>query len=202
MTINTESRLILASGSATRTKMLQDAGVTFQVIPANVDEGAVKNAQREDLCAAEIATHLAEIKARTVLAQRQAGYVIGSDQTLELDGTLFSKPQSRSQARAQLLRLRGRTHHLHSAVAVGHRGSIVWWYVATVELQMRQFSDAYLEGYLDRNWPDIRYSVGGYFFEEEGVRLFQDYRGCYFSILGMPLLQLLNFLEAEGLLAP
>jgi septum formation protein len=127
--------------------------------------------------------------------------VIGSDQTLELHGQTLSKAASLSELRSNLIQLRGRTHALHSAVAVAHDGEIVWRHVDTAYLTMRAFSDAFLDDYVARHGEKVRSSLGGYWFEAEGVQLFDKVAGDYFTILGMPLLPLLGYLREAGTLA-
>ncbi len=127
--------------------------------------------------------------------------VIGSDQTLECCGRTFSKAASLSELPDHLLRLRGQIHALHSAVAVARDGEIIWSHIDTARLTMRAFSDVFLDDYLARYGEQVRSSLGGYWFEAEGVQLFDTVEGDYFTILGMPLLPLLGFLRGAGALA-
>jgi predicted house-cleaning NTP pyrophosphatase (Maf/HAM1 superfamily) len=127
--------------------------------------------------------------------------IIGSDQTLELDGELISKATSLTELRDHLVRLRGRTHALHAAVAVARDGAVVWSHTDTAILTMRAFSDAFLDDYLAQHGEQVCSSLGGYWFEAEGAQLFDTVEGDYFTILGMPLLPLLGFLRGAGAIA-
>ena len=194
-------KLLLASKSAARRHMLEAAGVPFETVEAELDEAAAKGgleAARFD--ARGIAEELAQLKALSVPPAANA-LVLGSDQTLELeDGSLLGKPESRSEALEQLSRLSGRTHLLHSSAVVAEHGEAVWWHSETVELTMRRLSPAFLDDYLDREFEQIRWSVGGYRIEGLGAQLFDRIEGSHFAILGMPLLPLLGYLRERGLL--
>ncbi|MEX5727967.1 septum formation protein [Rhodovulum iodosum] len=194
--------IILASGSAARALLLRNAGVAFTVQPARVDEAAIRDGMTHDGAGPrEVAEALAEFKARRVAESRPDALVIGADQVLALGDRVLAKPETRDEARTQLLRLRGRPHRLLSAVAVFDEGAPLWRHVGVATLTMRPFSDTYLDEYLDRNWNSVRDSVGGYKLEEEGVRLFNAIDGDFFTVLGLPLLPLLTFLTTRGVLA-
>ena len=196
-----QTSLILASGSLTRQRMLANAGVTFDTLTAGVDEDAVKSAMlNEGAAPRDVADALAEHKARRVSAKAPEAIVMGCDQVLEFDGGLLSKPTSREEAATQMRRLRGNMHSLLSAVVIYEAGEPVWRHVGKVRLHMRAFSDAFLDDYLGRNWPDVQSSVGGYRIESEGIRLFSRVEGDYFTILGMPLLEVLAYLTQRGVL--
>lgn len=191
--------LVLASGSAIRAKLLRDAGIVFTVETARVDEDSLRQALlAEDLDARDIADALAEAKARKVSQRRPGALVLGADQVLDCAGTIYAKPQTPLQAREQLVKLRGRTHRLLSAAVVCCDGEPLWRHVGQVRLTMRDFSDSYLDDYIGRNWESIRHSVGAYLLEAEGVRLMSRIEGDYFSVLGLPLVELLTWLAVRG----
>lgn len=195
-----EHRLILASKSASRASVLRGAGLVFTQITAGVDEDSIKAAMREDgASCAEQADRLAETKAVKVSVSH-LGVVLGADQMLDLDGTSFDKPGSREEAREQLKQLRGKTHILQTSVVACIEGSPVWRHLAQPKLRMRNFSDAFLETYLDEVGDAIFSTVGGYQIEGRGAQLFDRIEGDYFSILGLPLLPLLGWLRDRGTL--
>lgn len=191
--------LMLASASPTRAEMLRRAGIAIEVHPARIDEEALKESlAQENATPRDIADALAEQKARKVSARFDGKLVLGADQILDFDGAALSKPATRDEAHAQLDKLRGKDHRLFSAAVLARDGVPVWRAIDTVRLTMRAISDTYMGDYIDRNWPDISGSVGGYRIEEEGVRLFSNIEGSHFAILGLPLLPLLTHLAMIG----
>ncbi|SLN43533.1 Maf-like protein YceF [Roseovarius litorisediminis] len=191
--------LILASGSEIRQQLLRNAGLKFDVIPARVDEDMVRDALlAEQAKPRDIADALAELKAMKVSQKRPDALVIGCDQVLSLGSTILSKPESPKDAREQLVQMRGKRHDLLSAVVICEAGKPLWRHVGVVRMTMRDFSDSYLDSYVAKNWESIRHSVGAYKLEEEGVRLFTQIQGDYFTVLGLPLLDLLSYLTLRG----
>ena len=190
---------VLASGSSTRQAMLKAANVSFQVEKPRIDEEMIRaSMEAEGAPPRDIADLLAELKARKISEKRPGALVLGSDQVLEFEGKAFGKPETAQDALEQLNRLRGKTHRLLSAAVLVKDGKPVWRHVGVVRLTMRDFSDTYRDAYLERNWPGLSESVGGYKLEEEGVRLFSKVEGDYFNVLGLPLLELLGFLSLRG----
>jgi septum formation protein len=195
------TQIILASKSPARTAVLKAAGVPFETHVAGVDEGAVKaGLLAEGQGPREVADALAELKAVKVSRARPGALVIGADQTLDLEGALYDKVETLSEARERLQMLRGRTHKLHSAVVVARDGAAIWREVPPARLTMRDFSDAFIDGYLAARGEDILSSVGCYQLENEGVQLFSRIEGDYFTILGLPLMGLFDFLRLHGAL--
>ena len=193
--------VILASRSVSRAAILRGAGVAFEAVDAGVDEDSAKaELLDEGAGPRRIAERLAAMKAEAASAGR-AGLVIGADQTLDLDGRLFDKAATAAEARERLIALRGRPHHLHSAVAVAEDGAVIWKTADSPRLTMRAFSDAFLDGYLTRGGDALLGSVGCYLLEGEGAQLFERIEGDYFAILGLPLLPLLGLLRDKGALA-
>lgn len=196
------SGIILASGSKARASVLAGAGVTFEVAIAGVDEGAVKTGLlAEGNGPREAADALAELKAVRVSRKHPGALVIGADQTLDLAGALFDKAESMAEARERLQLLRGKTHKLHSAVVVARDGQAIWREVPAAKLTMRPFTDDFLDAYLERATDSILGSVGCYRLEDDGVQLFSRIDGDYFTILGLPLMGLLDLLRRHGALA-
>lgn len=194
-------RLLLASKSVTRRAMLEAAGVDFEIVDTDLDEESAK----EGLTLAgfdprETALRLAELKALGVAAG-VGDLILGSDQTLEWQGEILSKPASRTEARDQLLALGGNAHALHSAAVIVEGGQPLWSGSETVELTMRPLSEAFIETYLDAEFEAIRHSIGGYRIEGLGAQLFERIHGSHFAILGLPLLPLLGYLRERGLMA-
>lgn len=191
--------LILASKSPTRKTLLDAVGIAFSVLTAPVDERAIEtDLAGKSAGKADIALALAREKALAVSRAHPEALVIGADQTLACEGLDLHKPDSRETARRQLQRLAGRTHHLHAAAALARGGDIVWTARDSAEMTMRDFSAAELERVLDLEGEAIFGSVGGYRLEGPSVRLFSAVKGDYFTVLGLPLLALLDGLRRHG----
>jgi septum formation protein len=194
-------RLILASASAARASMLRNAGVHLEIKPADVDEDAVKcDLLGKQKPLAQIAEALAQTKAQLVSEMTGDAIVIGADQILIHNDTLFDKPRSIGDARMHLEKLRGDTHRLVSAVSVAQHGTQVWSAVRNADLTMRDFSDDFLMSYLANFGDKALTSVGAYHLEGLGAQLFNKVEGDYFTVLGLPLLDLLEFLRIRGVL--
>lgn len=195
------TRPILASASRTRAAMLAAAGLAVDLQPAAIDERALDSGwTAEGLGPDAIALRLAEAKARDVSARQPGRLVIGADQTLALGERRFSKPADTAAARAQLLALRGHVHHLHAGVAVVRDGAVLGAAVSTTAMHVRAFSEAFLDGYLDAMGPRVLDSVGCYQVEGLGIQLFERIEGDWFTVLGLPLMPLLDVLRREGAL--
>ena len=190
--------VILASKSAARRAVLDGAGVVYEATVAGVDEDSAKaSLLAEGHGPREIADALAELKAIRV-SRARPGLVIGSDQTLDLDGVLYDKAEDIDAARERLTLLRGKTHKLHSAVVVAKDGTPIWRELVTARLTMRDFSDAFLEEYLATEGAHALGSVGCYRLEGLGAQLFSTIEGDYFAILGLPLMGLMDLLRRHG----
>lgn len=191
--------LILGSGSPYRRKMLEAAGVDFRVVPADVDEGALKQRLAGQEPGA-IAEALARAKAAAVSSAHPDAMVIGADQVLALDGELFDKPGDIAAARRQLERLRGKTHRLLSAVALASGGQVVWVHVDEAVMTMRAFSPEFLVRYVAQAGTELCGIVGAYEIEGPGIQLFERVHGDHFTIIGLPLLPLLAELRSRGVI--
>jgi septum formation protein len=191
--------IILASASHSRRRLLEAAGVTFRTVPAGVNETVIKRDHaRLGTGFDALAAQLARQKALAVAGQYPGQLVIGADQVLVFNDQVFDKPVSIDSARQQLLALRGKTHSLVTAVACAKDQDILWSHIATARLSMRDFSPEYLTSYLATEGNSVTETVGGYKIEGHGIQLFSDIDGDYFTILGLPLLPLLEFLRAQG----
>jgi septum formation protein len=192
--------LVLASQSRARQTLLANAGLALNAVPAGIDEREIQRGSGLS-APGEIATLLARQKALWVSSRQPDRIVVGADQTLALEKQLFSKPAGRTQAADQLRSLAGKSHELHSAVAVARDGNILFETVSVARMTMRQMSEAEIDAYLDEAGAAVTTSVGAYQLEGLGIHLFERIEGDHFTILGLPLLPLLVFLRGEGLLA-
>jgi septum formation protein len=193
--------VVLASASPIRRALLEGAGVPVSVMPARVDEDAVRRGlDAEGAKPRDVAEALAELKARKVASRHPGAVVLGCDQVLECDGSRFDKVDSITHAAQQLRRLQGRTHTLHTAVVAFRDGAPLWRVVPGVRLTMRPLGDDDIAAYLAEAGEAVLGSVGCYQFEGLGARLFADYQGDYFAVLGLPVLPVLDFLRNQGLI--
>lgn len=194
--------LVLASQSASRKTMLEAAGVPFEIFPAAVDEAALKVALSvEGQSPRNIADALAEAKALKVSSRIPGALILGSDQLLSLeDGSLFDKPESPDDAKAQLQQLSGNVFRLNAAAVIAENGRAIWRHIATAKMTVRPLSDAFIEAYVAEEWERIRWTVGCFEIEGRGVQLFDRIEGDNFTIMGMPLLPVLGYLRTRGLL--
>jgi len=190
--------LILASASPSRRTLLANAGLSFDIQPAGIDEEEITRSLGSKASPQELASSLAEMKAVKVSSRHPEAFVIGADSTLACKGRLFDKPPTLEAARKQLMALRGQTHELFSSVVVARGGARIWHWSERARLTMRSFNDAFVDAYLERAGKDVLTSVGAYQLESLGAHLFTRVDGDYFTILGLPLLPLLSFLAGHG----
>ena len=192
--------IVLASTSASRRAMLNAAGVAHEALPAHVDEDAVKAAMG-DVAPRDLADALAEMKAIKISQRVPGTLVLGGDSVVAIeDGTLLDKPVDRADAERHLTRLSGKRHDLYSAAVIAENGRAVWRHVDRARLWARPLSDAFIADYLDAEWPAISGCVGCYRVEGPGAQLFSRIEGSHYTILGMPLLQILDYLRTRGVL--
>jgi len=195
-----DTPLILATHSQARKMLIANAGLDFEVIPADIDERGLQEASHLK-APRDVALLLARAKAKTVSVMHPNRYVVGADQTLALGHRIFGKPAGRAEAMAQLQELAGHSHELHSAVAVARDGEVLFEEATAARMTMRSLTEAQLTNYLDAVGIAITSSVGAYQLERFGIHLFDRIEGDHFTILGLPLLPLLAFLRREGLVA-
>ena len=194
--------LILASQSAARIATLNAAGVSIEAVPALVDEQSIKTSLvQAGAKPRDIADALAEAKARKLSRKMPMAMVLGCDQIcVGPDGYIYDKPETPEDARAHLAQLSGKVHRLISAAVICEQGEPVWRIIDTAQLTMRSLSPQFIDNYVDRYWDEIRHCVGCYRIEAEGAQLFANVSGSQFTIIGMPLLPLLDYLRVRGLL--
>ena len=195
------AEIILASKSPARRMLLENAAVPFDATGSGVDEDVIKKeCQAAGASLDETAMRLAVAKAMAVSAGKPDAYVIGADQILGLEGQGFDKPENMAEARERLIEFSGRHHILHTAACIVRQGQVAWQKTENPEMRMRDFTDAEIDTYLQEAGEDVLYCVGAYQLEGPGIRLFERIGGDYFSILGLPLLELLSFLRREALI--
>lgn len=198
-------KLVLASASPSRRALMEATGLSFETIPAGVDEVTIRQALSEGdetVEPVDVAEILARAKAEAVSRTHPGAWVVGADQVLTFEGEIFDKPANMDQARERLLAFRGKVHELHSCVALARDDACLWTFADTAHMHMRDYSPEFLGRYLAVAGDDILTSVGAYKLEAQGVHLFSEIQGDYFSILGLPLMPLLDHLRAEGVLLP
>ena len=196
-------KLILASASKVRAQMLRNAGLIFDVVPADVDEEAIRAALDdggETSAPSDIAVVLAQTKATIVSERHPDALVIGADQILSCEDEIYAKPANKNEARDQLLRLRGRSHRLISAAACAENGAVAWYHEESAHLTMRDFSNEFLGTYLATAGTAVTASVGAYQVEGLGIQLFSSIAGDYFTVLGLPLMPLLGYLRTQNMI--
>ena len=195
------SRIILASGSAIRKQILDGAGLNYEVIVKPVDEAAIKDSMlAENSRLQDVADALAEAKALRVSRQTD-GFVIGADQIMVMDNQLFDKPKDLGEARERLLSMRGKRHELIGAVVICENGRPVWRHLSKTKLWVREFSNDFLDWYIEQEGEALMKSVGAYRFEGPGAQLFEKVEGGFFAILGLDLLPVLDYLRVRGVIA-
>ena len=193
--------IVLSSSSATRRKLLAQAGLSFKTAKPPVDEAIIKaDLKSSGATAEQVADQLAESKANSVAEILPGAFVIGADQMLECDGVWLDKPADRVGAKDHLMRLRGKTHQLITAAVIAHEGRIIWRRGDIAKMTMRDFSDEFLDQYIEEAGEGAVRSVGAYELEGIGAQLFDRIEGDFFSILGLPLIPLLAALREAGAL--
>jgi septum formation protein len=196
-------RLVLASASKARAALLKGAGIVAHQRPAKINEAIVRAEMEKEpakVPPSEVALELARVKALVISVRTRKASVIGADQVLEFQGEVLGKPANVEEAREQLLRLRGKSHFLHSAVCVARDGRVVWQHVDSAKLTMRAYSPQFVDDYLAAAGRAALSSVGSYQLEGPGIQLFSHIAGDYFTILGLPMLPLLDYLRRAGIL--
>ena len=190
--------IILASGSPTRKQILEDSGVIFEVVVRPIDEASIKSAMiQEGASKLSIVSTLAELKSIKVSSETP-GLVIGADQIMVFDGAIYDKPKTIEEARERLIAIRNRTHYLMGSVVVSEGGVSVWRHSSKVELKARSFTDKFIDNYINQEGEALLQTVGAYRFEKRGSQLFSSVKGDFFSVLGLPLLPLLDYLRTRN----
>jgi septum formation protein len=184
-----------------RSQLLKNAGVAHEVLSPLIDEVSVKMAMlAEDSQHRDIADKLADIKARKVNIQRPKSFVLGCDQVLSFEGSIYSKPENKNNLEKQLREMSGKTHQLFSAAVIYKDLQPIWRHVGVVKLSMGTLSNYAIREYVEKNWDTVKFCAGGYEIEHKGAQLFEKIEGDFFCILGMPLLEIMSFLKLRGVL--
>ena len=190
--------IILASGSPTRKQILENSGVIFEVVVRPIDEASIKSAMiQEGASKLSIVSTLAELKSIKVSSETP-GLVIGADQIMVFDGAIYDKPKTIEEARERLMAIRNQTHYLMGSVVVSEGGVSVWRHSSKVELKVRSFTDKFIDNYINQEGEALLQTVGAYRFEKRGSQLFSSVKGDFFSVLGLPLLPLLDYLRTRN----
>lgn len=196
-----DNKIILASGSRARQEMLRNADIFFDIKPADLDEETIlQRMQGEGASPKNMALNLAQEKAVRISLDHPNQYIIGSDQILSMNNAIYSKAKNVQEARDRLFEFQGQDHFLTSAVCVVQDGKILWSAVDGATLKMKSLDDQAIDAYIEKAGDALTSCVGCYALESVGIRLFKEIEGNYFTILGMPLLPLLNFLDEAGAL--
>lgn len=199
MVTETTRKIVLASASKSRADMLKNAGLKIEVSPADIDEFAVRQAMHGSE-PADIAEVLARLKAEAISKSNPSAFVIGADQILALGDEIFEKPENMDEARKTLLKLRGQTHELISAVVLAKDGETIWSHTESAQMTMRDLSPEFIGKYLSAAGERVCSSVGAYQLEALGVQLFSKVQGDFFTILGLPLIPLLTILRENEII--
>ena len=190
--------IILASGSPIRKQILEDSGVIFEVVVKPIDEASIKSSMiQEGASKLSIVSTLAELKSIKVSSETP-GLVIGADQIMVFDGAIYDKPKTIEEARERLMAIRNQTHYLMGSVVVSEGGVSVWRHSSKVELKVRSFTDKFIDNYIIQEGDALLQTVGAYRFEKRGSQLFSSVKGDFFSVLGLPLLPLLDYLRTRN----
>jgi septum formation protein len=194
-------QIVLASSSSIRSQLLTNAGVAHEVLSPLIDEDSVKIAMlAEESQHRDIANTLADMKARKVNIQRPKSFVLGCDQVLSFEGSLYCKPKNKQNLERQLREMSGKTHQLFSAAVIYKDLQPIWRHVGVVKLSMGTLSNYSIKKYVENNWDMVKFCAGGYKIEHKGAQLFEKIEGDFFCILGMPLLEVMSFLKLRGVL--
>ena len=193
--------IILASKSTVRGQLLQNAGIPFTAVPGRVDEETIKSSlMAEKISPRDIVDYLAEEKARKISQKHSEAIVIGADQIMWHDKELIGKPKSPEDLRLRLQKFSGTTHDIYTGAVIYQNGQPQWRHVERVKMNCRELSPEFIDDYVLTNWTDVQFCAGGYMIESTGIRLFSHIQGDYFSILGLPITAVINYLSLRGII--